>query len=505
MNAQPKLSFNSALSTARKMLTSTKFGHIINAKKHYGGEEKPLDIINPANGNVIAQIPCGGAREVDQAVAAARTALPQWRAATPAGRAKVMMDIAAAVEAHAEELAAIESLNTGKPMMVSRPEMPTVADVFRTLAGQSRAMQTPAPDEYVQGYLSMVRREPVGVVGAITPWNYPLVTMSFKVAGAIAMGNTVVLKPSEMTPLTSLRSMEIIEAIIPPGVINLVLGTGQDVGEAMSQHPGMDMISLTGSVSSGQRVAAAAAKTLRPTHLELGGKAPVVVFDDADLDALAGTLRFAGFWNSGQECGAATRVLCSKRIRDQLTQKLVQSVSTIKVGSPDEGEDIELGPLVSSRHLESVTSVVERAVKQGAKAIVGGGAISRAGYFFAPTVLTDVAQGAEIARHEIFGPVISIETFDDEAEAVARANDVPYGLSASVWTTDLGRALRMSSALDFGTVWTNAHLVVPLEMPWGGFGASGHGRELSVLSLEDFSRTKHIVFATTSNNRTGLF
>ena len=480
---------------ARDRLLTAPLGHVIRGTNESIRGAGRIAVLDPSTGRVIAETADGDAGDVDRAVAAARTALVGWRATPPSGRARALLAIAGTIEAHGEELAALESLNTGKPLMVSRAEIPVMADVFRCLAGAARAMQLPATEEYASGYVSMIRREPVGVIGAITPWNYPLLTAVFKIAGALAVGNTMVLKPSELTPLTTLRFMELVGGILPAGVLNVVLGSGATVGSAISRHPDIDMVSLTGSVASGQRVVSDSARTLKPTHLELGGKAPVVVFEDANLDSVVEGVRVAGFWNTGQECGAATRIICAESIRKALTERLVGRIATIKVGSVGDGDDVEMGPLIGSRQLESVSSVVSRARSNGARIALGGAPIARDGYFFPPTVITDVARGSEITTHEIFGPVISIESFKDEADAIVLSNAVSYGLSASVWTENVGRALRVSSALDFGTVWVNSHLVLAAEMPWGGYGASGRGRELSMLSLEDFSRTKHVMIA----------
>ena len=481
---------------ARAGARAAPLGHVIGGIGETVSEGRQLDVVDPGTGDVIARISNGTAADVDRAVAAARAAFPAWRATPPAGRMRVLNAVADAVEAHAGELAALESLNAGKPVIVAQAEIDLIGDVFRFHAGAARAMQAPATQEYVSGYLSMLRREPLGVVGAITPWNYPLLTAVFKLAGALAAGNTMVLKPSELTPLTTLRFMAIVADILPPGVVNVVLGTGEEIGSAISRHPGIDMVSLTGSIASGRHVMADAARTLKPTHLELGGKAPVIVFDDADLDAVAAGVRAAGFWNSGQECGAATRILCSASIRDRLTERLIAAASTINTGSVTDGDDTEMGPLISRRQLDMVSAIVDRARADGATIALGGTPIERGGFFFPPTIVTDAPRGSEITVQEIFGPVVTIETFSDEADAIALANAVDYGLSASVWTQNVGRALRMSDALDFGTVWINAHLVLATEMPWNGFGASGHGRELSTLSLEDFSRTKHVMIAT---------
>lgn len=480
---------------ARSWANETIRGHVIgNAPVMSQGA--PITVIDPGSGDAIAQIAAGSAADVDRAVAAAQQAFPAWRAATPAGRAKTLFALAGAVEAHAVELAMLESLNAGKPLMVAEAEIGMIGDILRFHGGAARALLAPAPEEYVSGYFSILRREPVGVVGAITPWNYPLLTAIFKIAGALAMGNTMVLKPSELTPLSTLRFMEIVADILPPGVLNIVLGTGETVGSAISAHPGISLVSLTGSVASGQLVIAGSARSLKPTHLELGGKAPVVVFDDADLDAVVAAVRTGGYWNSGQECGAATRVLCSRAVAARLTEQLAAAVATIKTGRVSDGDDVEMGPLISRRHRDQVAGMVARAVSEGATIATGGHEIDRDGFFFEPTLITGAETGSEITRQEIFGPVVTIESFVDEAEAVTAANAVSYGLSASVWTKDLSRAMRLSSQLDFGTVWVNAHLVLAAEMPWSGYKSSGHGRELSTLGLEDFSRTKHVMIAT---------
>ncbi len=480
---------------ARSWAKQSIRGHVIgNVQTMPDGE--PLNVIDPGSGATIAQISAGSAGDVDRAVTAAQNAFPSWRAATPAGRARTLFAMAEAVEAHAVELAMLESLNVGKPVMVAQGEIGMISDILRFHGGAARALLAPAPEEYVSGYFSMLRREPVGVVGAITPWNYPLLTAIFKIAGALAMGNTMVLKPSELTPLTTLRFMEIVADILPPGVLNIVLGTGEVVGSAISLHPGISLVSLTGSVASGERVVANSARTLNPTHLELGGKAPVVVFDDADLDAVVAAVRVGGYWNSGQECGAATRILCSRTLASRLTEKLAAEVATIRTGVVTDGDDVEMGPLISSRHRDQVAGMVARAKADGAVIAAGGAEIDRDGFFFEPTLITGAESGSEITHQEIFGPVVTIESFTGEADAIAAANACSYGLSASVWTKDLGRALRTSSQLDFGTVWVNAHLVLAAEMPWSGYKSSGHGRELSILGLEDFSRTKHVMIAT---------
>jgi 1-pyrroline dehydrogenase len=471
------------------------FGHVINGVAESAGGAGLLDVLNPSTGEVIAQVTRGTVQDVDRAVSAARQAFPAWRATPPAVRAQVLTAIAAVIDEHLDELEALESLNVGKPLSVSHEEMPGVGEVFRFMAGAARALQTPAPHEYTTGYLSMIRREPVGVIGAVTPWNYPLLTASWKIAAALAMGNAIVVKPSELTPLTLLRFMALIADIVPAGLVNVVVGTGPEVGSAISHHPGIDLVTLTGSVASGQQVVSDSARTLKPTHLELGGKAPVLVFADASLANVVETIGVAGFYNSGQECGAATRVICHSSIRAELTALLVARAAAIVVGSPTEG-DIEMGPLVRKVHLDRVAAMVTRARDAGATIAVGGTPLGGEGFFFPPTVITSIPPGSEIIREEIFGPVITIETFETESEAVTLANDTVYGLAASVWTESVGRAVRLTGELDFGTVWVNTHLLIPTEMPWGGFGASGSGRECSTLGLEDFSRTKHVMIAT---------
>jgi aminobutyraldehyde dehydrogenase len=475
--------------------SGTALGHVIGGVIEPAGTDL-LEVLDPCTGTAFAWVARGTAADVDRAVAAARAALPAWRALTPAERSKILTAVADVVDAHVDELVALESRNVGKPSSLAAEEIPGVSEVLRFMAGAARALQAPATEEYLAGHVSMLRREPHGVIGAVTPWNYPLMTASWKIAAALAMGNTMVLKPSELTPLTTLRFMELVADVLPAGVVNVVVGTGPEVGAAIAAHSDIDMVSLTGSVASGQAVMADAAKTLKPVHLELGGKAPVVVFADADLDAVVATVRMAGFVNSGQECGAATRILCDRTVSAELTRKLADAVSTLSVGSPDESADIEMGPLVSEAQLHRVSAIVDRAREAGATIAVGGHRLDRDGFFYAPTVIAHTDRGAEITVEEVFGPVVTVETFDGEADAITLANSTRYGLASSVWTQNIGRALRLSSALDFGTVWVNTHLALAMEMPWVGFGASGHGRECSTLALEDFSRTKHVMIAT---------
>ena len=482
------------LERARAELADLPLGHVIDGVAEPVSADT-LPVTNAATGEVVAEVSSGTAADVDRAVAAARKALPGWRGTTLMDRARILLSVADVVEDRVESLAALESLNCGKPLAVSRDEIPGVAEIFRFMAGASRALQAPTTGEYVSGYLSMLRREPLGVVGAITPWNYPLLTASWKIAAALAMGNTVVVKPSELTPLTTLRFMQLVGDVLPPGVVNVVLGAGDPVGAAISGHDGIDMVSLTGSVTSGQRVLSAAVRTLKPSHLELGGKAPVVVFADADLDRVAAGIRRAGFWNSGQECGSGTRIICAATVHDDLVERLVAEAATLRLGAPSEGDEIEMGPLISRSQLDRVAAMVSRARESGATVALGGDPVDRPGFFFPPTIVTGAAPGSEILSEEVFGPVVTLETFDRDEDAVELANNTAYGLAASVWTGNVSRALRLTDALDFGTVWVNDHLMVSVEMPWGGFAASGHGRECSTLGLEDFSRTKHVMVA----------
>ena len=364
--------------------------------------------------------------------------------------------------------------------------------VLQVLA-DARDITSQAAGDYAEGHLSVIVREPLGAIGVVTPWNYPLLMAAWKIAPILAAGNVLVLKPSEQTPLTTLKFAELVADLLPAGVFNVVTGFGQVVGDRLSAHPQLDMIALTGSVNSGKALARNASATLKRVHLELGGKAPVIVFDDADLAAAAGALRTAGYWNSGQECGASCRVLVHESVAAEFRDHLVAEVGSLIVGEPGAGDDVEIGPLISKAHFDRVCGFLDRARAEGARAVLGGSAVPGPGYFVAPTVLTDVPAGAECGREEIFGPVVTIETFTDETEAIERANAVPYGLAASVWTENARRAHDVPARLDFGTVWVNAHLVLASEVPWGGFKGSGYGRDLSIYALDDYSRTKHVM------------
>jgi betaine-aldehyde dehydrogenase/aminobutyraldehyde dehydrogenase len=449
------------------------------------------EIINPATGETIAAVPQGTQEDVDRAVEAAKKAWPEWRETTPAARAEVLLKLADLIDEQTDELAELESQNVGKPLAAARDEMPVCSDNIRFFAGAARILEGRATGEYMEGYTSWIRREPVGVVGQIAPWNYPLMMAVWKFAPALAAGNVSVLKPSEQTPLSTLRFAQLGTDVIPPGVLNVITGDGEPVGAGIVRHPDVRMVSLTGDVATGKEVAKAAAETLKRVHLELGGKAPVIVFDDADPAQVAEAIKIAGYWNSGQDCTAASRVVAGPKIYDRLLEELVPAVESLHVGDPAEGDDVEMGPVISKAQQDRVLGFLDRA--KSAKVLTGGGTNGDRGFFVKPTVVVDVDQTDEIVQREVFGPVVTVQRFADDDQALAWANDVPYGLSASVFTRDIGRALNASRKLEFGTVWINDHIPLVSEMPHGGYKQSGYGKDLSAYSLEDYTQIKHVM------------